>query len=102
MRSRRMMVWTSCVTVTPWRRGEAAQPRPCRGSSLLLPSRLRVHDRVARGGVVGGDDLLVAVLPLSEQERLLGRAGVVPAERPQDRVDRVRVQPVGERLLIVD
>src|SRR5215218_1959769 len=102
IRSPRMIVCTSCVIGTPRRTGGDARPRPFRRSSLLLPIRLRIHDRVAGRHIVGSDDLLVPALPLRQQERLLGRARLVPAERAENGVHRVFVQPVRQRRLVVD
>src|SRR5215210_1187774 len=95
-----MRTWTHWVT-----RRRAASAGDARSPArterlLLLPRGLRVHDVHARGRLLRQDDLLVAVLPLPEQECLLGRAGLVPAERSEDRLDGVVVQPICELLLV--
>ena len=66
--------------------------------------RLRPHGDDLVGGrrFLGEDDLGVPVLPLADQELPDRGTGVLPLERPEDRVDRVLAQPVGERELIVD
>src|SRR3954471_12550876 len=62
------------------------------------PSRPGVlpDDGLRCRGVLGQDDLRLAVLPLADQELALRRARLVPLERAEDRVDAVRPDPVRE------
>src|SRR5919202_6486871 len=84
----RTTVWTSSVT----RRDDASL-------GARLPAR---HDLVGRRRLLGQHDLRRAVLPLADEELALRAAVLVPAQRAEDRVDRVAAQPVGELELIVD
>src|SRR5829696_7722009 len=104
IRRPRITTWMNCVSARSSEGGRGGRARStARPASLLLrPIRLRVHDVVGGRRVLRCDDLLVAVLPLCEQERLLRRAGLVPAEGPEDRLHLVVVEPVGELLLVVD
>src|SRR5215218_7549604 len=66
----------------------------------LLPVGLGEHHAVGGGHVLGQHDLGLAALPLGEQEVGLRRAGRVPAQRAEDGVDLVGVQPVGDLVLV--
>src|SRR5215208_5703369 len=104
IRRPRITTWMNCVSVRSSESGRGGRARSTAppSSLLLRPIRLRVHDRVGGRRVLRRDDLLVAVLPLCEQERLLRRTRLVPAEGPEDRLHLVVVEPVGELLLVVD
>src|SRR3954454_16761540 len=84
----RTIVWTNWVT----RRDDASL-------RARLPAR---DDLVGRRGLVGQHDLGLAVLPLADEELALRAAVLGPAQRAEDRVDRVLAQPVGELELVVD
>src|SRR5918999_4632697 len=62
------------------------------------PLRLR-EDEVRLLEVLREDDLDLAVDPLLDHVRALGSARLVPAQRPDDGLDLVVVQPVDELLL---
>src|SRR5207248_4249233 len=71
-----------------------------RAALSLLPARLRENDRVTRCDELRRNDLRLTFLPLGEQERLARRTCRVPAERPEDGLHLVRVQPVLDRVLV--
>src|SRR4051794_7951105 len=81
MSSPRTTAWISC----------------CKAS---LPVGLDVDRGLGGRGVGRSDDLDLAVLPLREQEVTLRGTGLVPRERPQDGLDLVAVEVVGELLLV--
>src|SRR4051812_31601435 len=97
MRRPRTSVCTKWVIPGPARRRPALPALPLPGGRLLA-----LDDLVARRRRLGQHDLRLAVLPLADEELALRRAGVIPLQRPEDRVDGVRAQPVGELLLVVD
>src|SRR5215217_5089329 len=98
-----MIAWTSWL-IRKGETGGGSPPARRRGlcSESLLPRRLRIDDLVRGRRVLGEHDLLVAALPLGEQEGLLRSPCLVPREGPEDRVHGVVSEPVGERLLVVD
>src|SRR5215212_4612970 len=92
----RISAWRNSVTGCPWR----LSTRPDLPLSAALGAPLR-DDLVARGRLLGQDDLGHAALPLTDQELALRAAHVVPGERTQDGVDLVVPEPVGELALPV-
>src|SRR5215216_3877510 len=92
-------------SVIAWR---ATRPAGGPRATRRPPRRLRaapglptVDDRVGGRGLVGQDDLGLAVLPLADEE-LAGRAAVVvPAELAEDRRHGVLAQPVGHLDLVL-
>src|SRR5262245_27757298 len=95
----RMRVWTNCVMTGRGRRSGAWAPPP--SISLLGRGLVALDDVVACGGVLRQHDLRLAALPLADEELPLRAAVRVPAQRAEDRVDRVRAQPVGELELVL-
>src|SRR3954469_23794496 len=99
-----MIAWTNSVmVVSPDCRPSGAPPGAARPAAPY-PSRARVllDDGLGRRGRLRQHDLRLAVLPLADQELALRGARLVPLERPEDRVDAVAADPVGELRLIAD
>src|SRR5574341_1193758 len=69
-------------------------------SRLAGPGGLRVDHGLGGGDVLWQDDLGLALLPLGEEEVGLGRPGLVPAQRAEDRRDLVAPQPVRQLVLV--
>src|SRR5215207_3146538 len=84
-----MSVWRNSVMA--WSAGGDA------ATSAAVP----LDDLVRRGHVLRQDHFRLAVLPLADQELALGPSGLVPAQWPEDRVDIVVPQPVGELRLLI-
>src|SRR4029078_6329574 len=95
-----MIAWTSSVTAAPpmGRPGglpnaaRPAAPHPSRAGVLL-------DDGLRRRGRLRQHDLRLAALPLADEELALRRAGLVPLQRPEDRVHGVRAATVREARL---
>src|SRR6266498_3314626 len=88
----------------------AAPPQPCphgprcarcsRSWRTSLPVGLRGDHSLRRRGFRRGDDLGLAGLPLRKQELAVGLAGGLPAQRAEDGLHSVRVQPVADLRLV--
>src|SRR3954454_4055663 len=106
MRRPRTIAWTNSVMdgVAPRRCRPGGAPSGAARPAGPHPSRSGVllHDGLRRRGVLGQHDLRLAVLPLADQELSLRRARLVPLERPEDRVDAVRPDPLRELRLVLD
>src|SRR4051794_25772016 len=104
IRSPRMIAWTNSVMVASPAGRPGGAPLDAVRPAAPCPSLpgVPLDDALRRRGVLGQDDLRLAVLPLADQELPLRGARLVPLERPEDRVDAVRADPVGELGLIGD
>src|SRR5919112_6599476 len=104
MRRPRISAWTSSVMVFPGTVGPDGGPPAAVRPSAPYPSRSGVllDDGLRGRGRLRQHDLRLAVLPLADQELALRRAGLVPLQRAEDRVDAVAADPVGELVLVAD